>query len=198
MPKPYQPNDALARRAREEGFRARSIYKLRELNERYYLIRKNMTVLDVGAFPGSWLQYVSSEIGPKGKALGIDLKQIVKVADNVQTIVGDITDIPDIEEKIQRLGFSTFDLVIADMAPNTTGIKYHDQAASIELNQALLEIARKYLSENGRLISKVFQSELVNPFLKELLKYFKRAEVTTVAGSRDRSTEMYIVATGKL
>ncbi len=194
MPKPYIPNDRLAKTARDEGYRARSVYKLKELNRKFRLLKLNQQVLDVGAFPGSWLQYVSSEIGSKGQVIGIDLKQIGFIAPNVKTFVGNINDIDVIKEKIAKFNLHDFDLIIADMAPNTTGMKYHDQSASLELNISLFKLAKNFLKPGGTVVSKIFQSEQVYSFLTQLKNDYKKVEITTVSASRDRSTEMYIVA----
>ncbi|TSC99419.1 MAG: 23S rRNA (uridine2552-2'-O)-methyltransferase, partial [Candidatus Peregrinibacteria bacterium Greene1014_49] len=93
MPKRYIPNDKWARKAKEEGFRARSIYKLQELDEKFHLLSPGITILDLGAAPGSWLQYVSGKIGPKGLAIGLDLQKIEKIAANVVTMQQDIMDL---------------------------------------------------------------------------------------------------------
>lgn len=194
MPKPYIPNDRLAKTARDEGYRARSVYKLKELNRRFRLLKPNQQVLDVGAFPGSWLQYVSSEVGDQGQVIGIDLKQIGFIAPNVKTFVGNINDIDTIKEKVAQFDLHDFDLIIADMAPNTTGMKYHDQSASLELNISLFKLAKNFLKPGGTVVSKIFQSEQVYSFLTQLKNDYKKVEITTVSASRDRSTEMYIVA----
>lgn len=196
MPKPYQPNDNLSKNARSEGFRARSVYKLQELDKKFRLFKEEQTILDIGAYPGSWLQYIHEKIGDKGRALGVDLKQIDFIAKNVKTIIGDISKSDELVNRIKSQGFDQFDLVVADMAPNTTGIKYHDQTESLELNKYLFMLAQSLLKKDGRLISKIFQSELIYPFVAELKTYFNKVEITTVSASRDRSTEMYIVAKG--
>ena len=103
MPKPYTPNDKWARKAKEEGFRARSIYKLQELDEKFQLLHPGMIVLDLGAAPGSWLQYVSGKIGPKGLAIGLDLQKIEKIAPNVVTLEQDIMDLDAVEKIVHEV-----------------------------------------------------------------------------------------------
>jgi len=143
MPKPYTPNDSWSRKAAKEGFRARSVYKLMELDERFHLLRPGQTVLDIAAAPGSWLQYTSKKIGPKGIAVGFDLTPIKPIADNVRTMQQDITKDDEIDALLKAEHLPPIDLVLSDIAPSTSGIRDVDQWRSIELNQAVLAIARR-------------------------------------------------------
>src|SRR5688500_7932721 len=122
MPKPYQPQDRFTRRARLQGFKARSVYKLQELNNEFQLINPNFKVLDIGSAPGSWLQFISSQIRPNGIAIGIDLKQTDKIADNVQSFTVNINDADKLSKIFSELNIDQFDLIVSDIAPNTTGI----------------------------------------------------------------------------
>lgn len=196
MPKAYNYKDPLMFKAHREGFRARSVYKLKELDEKFRLVSPGMKILDIGAAPGSWLQYVSKKIG-NGRALGLDLKEISPISSKVITRVCDISDLDEVEKALQERDFSTVDLVISDIAPNTTGIKYLDQKRSIELNQNIVKIAKKHLRRDGHLVMKVFESEEFQRFFKELKRDFKEVNGVKVAASRDRSKEMYIVCIGK-
>jgi len=135
MSKPYIPNDELSRKAKTEGYRARSVYKLKELDEKFNLIKPGMTVLDLGAAPGSWLQYAKEKVGAEGKIIGIDLQEIEPI-DGVETIQADIT---------QDIDLPNADLILSDLAPSTSGIKDVDQWKSIELNQSVEKIAGKLL-----------------------------------------------------
>ncbi len=192
-PKPYIPNDNWSKRAASEGYRARSVYKLQELDERYDLLHLGMKVLDIGAAPGSWLQYESKKIGDKGLAVGIDLKDIEPIAPNVKTYVADMMDHTGIEKILQGLGIQKFDLVISDIAPNTSGIKDVDQWKSLELSRAVVDVAKRFLKPHGMLVMKVFRGRDFDAFLQEVTMSFSDVKQKSVEASRDRSREVYVV-----
>jgi 23S rRNA (uridine2552-2'-O)-methyltransferase len=195
MPKPYIPNDKWSRRAAAEGFRARSVYKLMELDERFHLIKPGMTVLDIGAAPGSWLQYASQKVGPEGIVIGVDLQNIKPIADNVFTYEADITDTALMENILRRHEVETADLVLSDIAPNTSGIKDVDQWRSVELSQAVTDLAMKLLKPGGVCVCKIFRGADFDEFLGQLKTTWKRVGIKTVEASRDRSREVYLVCT---
>jgi 23S rRNA (uridine2552-2'-O)-methyltransferase len=149
MAKPYIPNDKWSQRAAKEGYRARSVYKLMELDDKFGLIKSGMTVIDLGAAPGSWMQYTAKKVGKNGMVYRFDLQKIVPVADNVKTFVMDITDKFALEDALRNEGVREADLVLSDIAPNTSGIKDYDQARSIELAQATIAIASDMLVPGG-------------------------------------------------
>ncbi len=193
MPKPYIPNDKWSRRAAEEGYRARSVYKLQEIDETVGLLKPAMKVLDIGAAPGSWLQYVSKRIGVSGSALGLDLKQITHVAANVKTAVCDIKDWNAVEHSMNAAGMKQVDVVLSDIAPNTSGIKDVDQWKSVELSMFVFEISKKVLTPNGVLVMKIFRGKSFDAFITDVKEYFPRIKVLSVEASRDRSREVYVV-----
>lgn len=193
MPKPYIPRDAWAVKAAQEGYRARSVYKLQELDSRFHLLRHGMTVLDIGAAPGSWLQYVSRQIGEKGRALGLDLQAIDAIAPHVITEICDITDEAAVERSIAAAKLQQVDLMLSDIAPNTSGIKDVDQWRSIELCQHVLEIARRHLTPRGSLVMKVFRGADFDEFLASCRSQYARVTTISVKASRDRSKEVYVV-----
>ena len=193
MPKSYTPNDKWSQKAAAEGYRARSVYKLQELDERFALLAPGMSVLDLGASPGSWLQYVSKKIGPKGKAVGLDLTEIEPVADNVSTYVQDITDTDAVKQILDKEEMKTVDLVLSDLAPSTSGIKDVDQWKSIELSQAVEETAKTFLKPKGICVMKVLRGGDFDKFLSDLKKNWKNVKVTQVKTSRNRSREVYLV-----
>ncbi len=192
MPKAYVPNDRVAKRARYQGFRARSVYKLEELDERFNLLQLGMKVLDLGAAPGSWLQYASEKVGPFGHILGIDLKPIDPVNENVTTVIGDLTNPEVVSKALLDLGWDKVDLLLSDVAPSTTGILHVDQKRSVDLDRAIFEIAKRFLKPQGVLILKVFQAQEFQIFVKELKHYFKYVVVVKADASRDRSREVYV------
>lgn len=191
MPKPYNPNDKWMLKAKSEGFRARSVYKLQELDKEFSLFKKGQTVLDIGAAPGSWLQYVGKKILPNGKALGLDLKKIQFIASNIETKVCDVLDPIQVKEALE--GYDQFDLIISDLAPNTSGIKYVDQQRSLDLDKATFETAKLYLKPKGVLLMKIFTGPDMDKFIKELKKHFRKVLISKPTASRDRSKETYII-----
>ena len=193
MPKPYNPNDAWSRRAAKEGYRARSVYKLEELNERYRLLRPGMTVLDCGAAPGSWLQYTAKIIGPRGRAIGLDLTPIKTIAANVVTLEQDITDLQRVERVLKETGVTTVDLVLSDAAPSTTGIRDIDQWQSLELARAVIAIAEHVLKPSGRCVIKVFRGADFDEFLADVKRRWVKVTMARTKASRDRSHEVYLV-----
>ncbi|MEQ1849945.1 MAG: RlmE family RNA methyltransferase [Candidatus Peribacteraceae bacterium] len=193
MSKKYIPNDKWAQRAAEDGYRARSVYKLMELDERFRLLRPGMTVIDVGAAPGSWLQYTSEKIGPQGRVVGFDLQAIEPVAENVHTFVGDMNDHAMIHAELSRLGIMHADLVLSDIAPNTSGIKGRDQWLSVELSRGAAAVARTFLKPSGVLVMKVFQGADFDAFLAEMKREYATVKVQTVDATRDSSKEVYVV-----
>ena len=193
MPKPYVPNDKWSQRAAAEGFRARSVYKLQELDERYGILREGMNVLDLGAAPGSWLQYTSKEVGPKGKVIGMDITPILPVAENVHLYQQDITDFSAIEKILSELGLASVDVVLSDIAPNTSGVKDVDQWRSVELSRAVMAVADRFLHTGGRIVMKVFRGADFDPFLLQVRAAYGDVKVKQVLASRDRSREVYIV-----
>ena len=145
MPQPYKPQDSWVEKARQAGFRARSVYKLAELDKKYRLLKPGRLVLDLGAAPGGWLQYIAQKIGEQGRALGIDLKEIAFVADNVLTRVGDISDRAWLEGELAQLNWDKFDLIVSDAMPNTTGVKEVDSGKSLVLSRLVFQLAKDKL-----------------------------------------------------
>ena len=193
MPKPYIPNDKWSRRAAEEGYRARSVYKLIEIDLRYRLLSPGKRVLDIGAAPGSWLQYEAEKVGPRSKVLGLDLQEIKPIADNIVTKVVDVSDKDKVTEAIFSMGWDKVDLILSDIAPSTSGIRDVDQWKSVELNRTIAEIASKHLRARGTVVMKVFRGKDFDAFTHELKTKFTRLKVMTAAASRDRSMEVYVV-----
>jgi 23S rRNA (uridine2552-2'-O)-methyltransferase len=194
MPKPYIPNDKWSQRAAQEGYRARSVYKLMELDDRFRLVRPGMTVLDLGAAPGSWLQYVAAKIGPGGKAIGLDLQEIAPVAANVSLHVQDITDTNAVREILRKEQVSRIDLMLSDIAPSTSGIKDVDQWRSVELAQSVFGIAQELLRPGGICVVKIFRGADFDELLAQIKRDWKNVRIAQVAASRESSREVYLVA----
>lgn len=188
MPKPYTPNDKWSQRAAEAGYRARSVYKLQELDEKFRLIRPGMRVLDLGAAPGSWLQYTAETLNGNGEAIGVDLQEIEPI-EGVTTFVADITDTGAMKEILH----GEVDLILSDLAPKTSGIKDVDQWKSIELSEAVVDVARKHLKPGGRCVLKILRGADFDPFLKECKQEWNDVKTFVAKASRDRSKEIYVI-----
>jgi len=193
VPKPYTPNDAWSRKAAAEGYRARSVYKLQELDQKFGLLKKGITVLDLGAAPGSWLQYTRKKIGSGGTCIGIDLQKIAPI-DGVDLLYrADITDMDAIRKILTHANRRTVDVVLSDLAPNTSGIKDVDQWKSIELSEAVVAIAEEFLKPNGWCVLKVLRGADFDDFYRTLKAQWKNIKLQHAKASRDRSREIYIV-----
>lgn len=196
MPKPYQVQDKYFRMAKEEGFRARSAFKLLEIQDKFHLIKHGQMVLDLGAAPGSFLQIISKIIGPTGHVLGVDLKEIDPFQEkNVSTMVEDIFNTDEILKFMRSHNFEKADVVTSDLAPNTSGIHDLDQGRSAELAESAYLIASKVLKRGGSFIAKVFQGEDLYGVMKQIKTSFGKVSLYKPDACRDRSFETYIVAT---
>jgi len=182
--------DKLTIQAKQSGFRARSIFKLIDINRKFNLIKKGDKILDLGCWPGSWLQFCSN-LGCS--CIGVDLKPINSLP-NCFFIKSDIYD-KKLISKIKKHG--NFDAVLSDLAPNTTGIKEIDQNKSTTLSFRALEIVKDLLKERGNFLCKVFQSNETPQIIHEFKKYFPFVKLYKPLSSKKRSKEVYIIAKSK-
>jgi 23S rRNA (uridine2552-2'-O)-methyltransferase len=182
--------DKLSIKAKKQGYRARSVFKLFEINQKYQLIKRADHVLDLGSFPGSWLQASLKLVKKEGKVTGIDLKEIKKL--QAEFIKADILD-----DKIFDLIKQKYDVILSDLAPKTSGIKDIDQEKSYLLSKRALEIAKKFLKKRGNFLCKTFQSEKTPLLVKEIKKQFFSVKTFKPKTSKKRSKEIYIIAKGK-
>lgn len=195
MPKPFIVRDRFAKKAQEQGFLARSAFKLREIQQKFNLIKPGNKVLDLGAAPGSWLQVAQSLVGKEGLIIGIDKEPIKFKTSNVKTARVDILD----DNFLKMIApFGRFDVILSDLAPATSGIKNRDQAQSQELAERALSVADTTLRRDGSLIVKIFQGPETAAFVQKLKKAFAAVHVYKPKASRDRSFETYIVALKKI
>ena len=184
-------HDRYFRQAKEEGFAARSAYKLQQIQEAKRIIRAGNAVLDLGCAPGSWLQVASELVGPEGRVVGIDLNPVqIHVPDNVRAITGDINDVDP--ATLIDLAEGPFDVVISDMAPKTIG--HGDAERSITLCNQVLDLIPHLLKPTGNLTMKVFEGSGYTELLARTKKMFTEARGYKPQASRDVSREMYIVA----
>ena len=183
-------------KAKQENYPARSVYKLKEIEKQSRLLVSGAAVLDLGACPGSWSMYASERVGPAGRVLAIDLKPAgTAFAANVTYMIGDMLEPgPDILEAFAKFG--PFDVVLSDMAPNTIGHKFTDQARSFELCEAALSVAVARLKPGGSFVVKIFQGPDFQAYQKGLRLYFTKVRVAKPKSSRPESKEIFFVATG--
>lgn len=193
MPKPYRVQDKYFKRAKEHGFRARSAFKLEEIQKKFQLIKAGNYVADLGAAPGSWSQVLSKWVGP-GKVFALDIQVMEEIAPNVAIHQIDILD----EAAVAAAGAGQVDGVVADLAPNTTGQHDADAYHSAELNHAVLNFCEKHLKKGGYLATKIFQGEDFQQVVKRAKTKFKQVKCFKPEACRDRSRETYIVGQGFL
>jgi 23S rRNA (uridine2552-2'-O)-methyltransferase len=186
-------NDPYVKQAQKDGYRARSAYKLIELNEKDRLIRPGMRILDLGSAPGGWSQVAGKLVGARGRVLATDILPMDALP-NVDFIQGDFTEDVIVQQLLGWLGGAKFDLIISDIAPNTTGIDSADAARSIYLLELALDVARRTLKSHADFIAKMFQGSGSDQFLKELRTHFGKVMVRKPAASRKESREVYVVA----
>ncbi len=181
--------DKIYKKSVREGYRARSAYKLLDINERFNVIRRTDNVVDLGAAPGSWLQVLRTMTD--GQLLGVDLNPIVPM-ENVITVTGDFTT-PEIQEKILGL-MPLVNVVICDAAPHLSGAKAYDQARIMALNEDALRFAEKLLKQGGNFVMKSFQGVEFNELVELVKERFYSVRVIRSTATRRGSTECYIIA----
>ena len=185
-----QRRDTYVRQSKVDGYRARSAYKLIEINEKFKIFKGGMSVLDIGAAPGSWSQYVS-KIVKSGKIISVDLKKMEKIENTIQ-IKGDFTT-QETQDEIKNYLYKGFDVVMSDMAINTTGIKNIDSIQTGELCKEAMNFSRDVISNNGFFISKIFIGSTFNEIVALGKKIFKQVKVFKPKSSRKDSKESFII-----
>ncbi len=196
-----QAHDPYVARAQKDGYRARAAYKIIEMNEKYHFFKNGQVVVDLGAAPGSWSQYVAREF-PKSKIFAMDLLEI-KPINGVETYQGDFTSdeaLTWLEEKLNlphdEMGRGTADIVMSDMAPNTVGHKKTDHLRQMVLLEYALDFALRALKSGGTFIAKSFTGGTTNDLVKQIKEHFTDVHYIKPPSSRKDSVEMFIVATG--
>lgn len=199
MARVYEQRDKFYKKAKKDGFVARSVYKLEELDARHQLLKRNDRVIDFGCSPGSWLQYISNAVGDKGVILGYDLVPPRVSAPNAKTFVADIFDITAerIREDAKDPNF-TATVVLSDMAPKTTGIRDADQARSIGLVEHAIYLADELLVGDAIFAAKVFHGRGFDELLNDMRKKFKKVKALRPKATRQGSREAFIIAKGRL
>ncbi|MBK9657852.1 MAG: 23S rRNA (uridine(2552)-2'-O)-methyltransferase RlmE [Rhodanobacteraceae bacterium] len=188
-------NDPFVRRAQVEGMRSRAAYKLEELLERDLVLRPGMVVVDLGAAPGGWSQVAQDWLKGRGRVVALDILEMDPLP-GVEFIRGDFTDDTVLAQLEQLLGETKVDLVLSDMAPNMSGVASVDQARSMLLAELALDFARSHLSRGGAFLTKLFQGEGFDDYIKLLRASFDKVNLRKPKASRGRSREIYALATG--
>lgn len=187
--------DEYVKRAQQEGFRSRAIYKLQEIDERDRLIKHGMTVVDLGAAPGGWAQYARRRVGPAGRVLALDILPIEPIP-GVELMCSDFTEPAALEQLVERLAGRPVDLVISDMSPNISGIGVSDQARTMYLAELALDFTIQHLRPGGDFLVKTFQGQGFNEFFRQLQGGFDKLHSRKPKASRPRSREIYLLARG--
>jgi 23S rRNA (uridine2552-2'-O)-methyltransferase len=186
-------HDAFFKRARGAGFAARSVYKLEEIDERIGLLGPGYRVLDLGCRPGSWLQYARKAVGPAGAVVGIDRDPLPQPVPGARVLAADIFATSDAE----LLGpLAAFDVVLSDMAPDTTGVRATDQARSAALFEEALARAERLLAPGGAFVGKIFQGPDVDGLRKRMAARFASVRALKPQSSRAQSIEIYLAGKG--
>ncbi|MCD6138713.1 MAG: RlmE family RNA methyltransferase [Deltaproteobacteria bacterium] len=196
MGRPHQWHDHYTIRARREGFPARSVYKLEEIQKRFRILKPGARVLDLGCAPGSWLLFASKAVGGKGLVVGVDRAPIsVEIPSNVRFIRQDI--LARDESFVSATG-TGFEVVLSDLAPSTTGSKFVDSQRSLELSEAALAISARVLNPGGSFLCKIFQGPGFKEFSDRTKKMFDRVWHVRPKSTRKGSREIYVVGLGKI
>lgn len=178
-------------KAKQERYLARSVYKLKEIDSRYHLVKKGMKVLDMGCAPGSWSQYLLERVGP-GTVFGIDMVDAPKISDSRFTYIK--KDINSIDTDALMSNIGTVDLVVSDACPNTSGNKFMDAQKSMEIVRKVFGISDTVLKHGGSIIAKVLMGEDVGEFVREMKQKFDSVRLAKPKSSRKESRETFIVA----
>ena len=188
-------NDIYVQKAQQEGYRSRAVYKLMEIQEKDRLIRPGMVVVDLGAAPGGWSQYVAQCLGGRGRMIALDILPMDALAD-VTFIQGDFREQAVLDALYAELGDSAVNLVISDMAPNTSGVRSVDQAKSMYLVELALDFAQSRLAPGGDFLTKIFHGPGFDTLLRTLKSQFLTVQTRKPEASRARSQETYLLARG--
>ena len=186
-------SDAYVKKAAADGYRSRAVYKLIELDEKDQLIRPSSVILELGAAPGGWTQYMSRRAGDSAVIVASDILPMDGLA-GVEFVLGDFTEQSTADELEQVMKNRKADLVLSDMAPNLSGVGVSDQARSMALVELALEAAQQFLGADGAFVVKVFQGAGFDEYLSQVRKCFKSVRIRKPAASRPRSREVYVVA----
>ena len=188
-------NDPYVQRAKQEGYRSRAAYKLIELDQKDRLLRSGGVIVDLGSAPGSWCQVAARKVGATGKIVAIDLLEMQGM-NHVQFIQGDFSDEAILRQVEAALGGAKVDLVMSDMLPNMTGVSAIDSPRALYLCELAAEFALSHLQPEGKFLTKAYQGPGYQEFFQQLKRQFKTVATRKPDASRDRSAEIYLLASG--
>ena len=188
-------DDIFVQRAQKEGYRSRAVYKLIEINDKDQILRRGMSVLDLGSAPGGWSQVAAKLVGEAGRVVASDILLMDALPD-VVFVQGDFTEQETYDRIVASLNDKPLDVVLSDMAPNMSGMPEVDQPRSMYLVELATELAERALAPGGAFITKVFQGEGFEPWFRQIRGRFDRVTTRKPSASRPRSREVYIVASG--
>ena len=189
----YKSGDHYTKKAKGDGFAARSVYKLEEIQKKWRVISRGDKILDLGCAPGSWSRYAKQQVGAKGKVVGVDIQEVNGFVG--EFLLASVYDL-DLDMVKSLLGGSP-DVVISDMAPATTGDRFTDHFRQIELASAALVIAANSVGPNGHFVAKVFDGQDAPAFMQECRTYFRQVRRLKPKATRGRSVEFFVVASGR-
>ena len=193
----YQRKDHYYHKAKAEGARSRAFYKIQELDRKYRLLKAGDFVLDLGAWPGGWLQYIEQRVGPNGLGVGIDLTAIEDFSSShIKVLTADVRDESCLTQALALSAGRLFDVVLSDLGAKLTGIREVDHAAAAGLAEAALWTAGRVLRPGGNLAVKVFMSGEAQQFVRQVRSIFNECKREEPRSSRKTSTEFYVVALG--
>jgi len=187
----YTRPDFYARQAKDKGFAARSVFKLEELDRKEKLIRPGDRVLDLGAAPGSWMQYTSGRVGPRGLVAGVDLQELERALRPNECFLQ--ADVFELSAADLLARFGRFDLVLSDLAPSTMGDKSTDHFRSIALAERALRLCHEVLRPGGHFLVKVFMGSDFDAFVRAVRRHFRAVKLKKPKSSRAQSREMYVL-----
>lgn len=183
------------KKAKNQGYRARSAYKLKQIQRKFHVIKKGDKVVDLGAAPGGWSQVAKEIVGDDGLVVGIDLS-FIKPLEDVVFLKGDMTERDSLDRVVEVVGDSKVDVVLSDMSPDITGNYSMDQARSVYLCEKALDASKVILKDGGFFVCKIFEGEDLKSFVKKVKSSFSSVRRFNPPASRKSSSEVYIVAKG--
>ena len=188
-------DDEYVKKAQQQGYRSRAVYKLLEIQQKDHILRPGMTVVDLGAAPGGWSQVAADIVGDKGRVIALDILPMSSLG-GVEIIEGDFREEAVLQQLLDSLNGRAVDLVMSDMAPNMSGIGGVDQPRAMYLAELTLDLAHKVLRQGGDIVVKVFQGEGFDDYLRSLREVFTKVQSRKPKASRPRSREVYLLARG--
>ena len=188
-------DDEFVKLSQKDGYRSRAVYKLKEIDEKDHLIKSGMTVIDLGAAPGGWSQYIARKLKGKCRIVALDILPMEPL-EHVEFIQGDFLDEAVFNQLLDVLGDSRPDLVISDMAPNMSGLNAVDIPRAMYMAELALDLAVQVLNPGGGLLVKLFQGEGFDDYIRLMKQHFDKLVMRKPKASRGRSREIYALATG--